>query len=105
MKELIIKKAFNKDLKDVERYKEFNKDKLYEYIKMIQQGKSLPERARDHKLAPHSRSEYQGCRDFHLTPDIVVVYRVNENEVELVAIGKHNKLQLTSSWNYFGYYS
>ncbi len=100
MKDIYFKRSFNSQLKDVKKYPEFNQKQLDEYILMLQRGEKLPEKTRDHKLAAHSRSEYQGCRDFHLTPDIVVIYRLNKNDVEIVAIGKHNKLKLTSSWNY-----
>lgn len=105
MKEVIVKNNYKKQLKEVSKYPDYNEALLKEYIEKLRNNEKLPERAKDHKLALHSRAEYQGCRDFHLSPDIVVVYRLTQDAIELIAIGKHNKLQLTSSWNYFSYNS
>ena len=100
MKNLIFTNKYKKQWKEVSHYPSYDDQLLKDYIVMLQKDEKLPDKARDHKLAEHSRSEYQGCRDFHLSPDIVVVYRVTNDIIEFVAIGKHNKLKLTSSWNY-----
>ena len=100
MKKLTLTNKYKRQWKEVSTYSSYDDTLLKEYITKLQNNEKLPENARDHKLANHSRSEYQGCRDFHLTPDIVVVYKIDKDEVELVAIGKHNKLKLTSSLNY-----
>lgn len=105
MKKLTWTNKYAKQLRDVSKYPDYNEALLKEYIEKLRNDEKLPERAKDHKLALHSRSEYRGCRDFHLAPDIVVVYRLTQDAIELIAIGKHNKLQLTSSWNYFSYNS
>lgn len=105
LRELIVKNNYKKQLKEVSKYPDYNEELLKKYVQMLRNNEKLPEKAKDHKLSKHSPGIYSGCRDFHLAPDIVVVYRLTSDALELVAIGKHNKLQLTSSWNYFGYYS
>lgn len=105
MKKLTWTNKYAKQLKDVSTYPDYNENLLTEYVEKLRNNEKLPEKAKDHKLSKHSPGIYSGCRDFHLAPDIVVVYRLTQDALELVAIGKHNKLQLTSSWNYFGCYS
>ena len=100
MKKLTLTNRYKRQWKEVSTYSSYDDALLKEYITKLQNNEKLPEKVKDHKLADHSRSEYQGCRDFHLTPDIVVVYKIDKDNVELVAIDKHNKLKLTSSLNY-----
>ena len=51
----------------------------------------LPVRYVDHPI----RGEYSDCRDCHLRPDLVLVYRKRGSEtLELVRIGTHAQLAL-----------
>lgn len=95
MKELKTQSTFKKDMKKVEKYPNFPPELLKEYIRTLLKGEKLPVEARDHKLSKSSPSQYQGLRDFHLTPDICVPYRREDSRITLVRIGKHNNLDLT----------
>ena len=88
---------FNKDFKLVQKSPKFKKwsAKFETYVKLLQRGESLPTEARDKSMAKHSEKEHKGCREFHAAPDIVVIYRMNNDTIELVRIGKHNNLGLT----------
>lgn len=53
-------------------------------------GESLDEKYKDHLLI----GNYKGCRECHIKPDLLLIYKINNNEVELVLVevGKHAKL-------------
>ena len=48
----------------------------------------LPEKYRDHKLS----GEFQGCRECHIEPDWLLVYRVMENVIIFERTGTHSDL-------------
>ena len=51
----------------------------------------LDPRYRDHALA----GTWQGCRDCHVRPDLVLLYRKRGSDVlELIRLGSHSKLAL-----------
>ena len=95
MRDIINGNTYEKQLKKVKKYPKFNKDLLIELLSKIQAGQPLDTRYKDHSLAKHSPDKDRGCRDFHLTPNIVVVYRLTEDFVHLIAIGSHQDLGLT----------
>jgi len=55
------------------------------------EDKPLPEKFRDHALA----GEWSDHRDCHIKPDLVLIYRVpDEESLELVRLGSHSELSL-----------
>ena len=102
MKEVEFTNRFNKRLKTASKYPEFNADKLNNYIDLLRKGEKLPEKVRDHNLSKSSNAEYKDCREFHLAPDLLVVYRLFDDKIALISIGKHNTLRLTSSLKFEG---
>lgn len=48
----------------------------------------LPEANRDHPL----KGDWKGYRDCHLKPDLVLIYRKTEEEIELVRVGSHSEI-------------
>lgn len=102
MKEVEFTNRFNKRLKTAYKYPEFNVELLDKYIDMLRKGEKLPEKVRDHKLSKSSSAEYKDCREFHLAPDLLVVHRLFDDKIELISIGKHNTLRLTSSLKFEG---
>lgn len=97
MKTILRTNAFKKDLKRVINYKGYKKEKLSDYVNKLANSENLPANAKDHKLSPASPKEYHTARDFHLSPDIVVVYKRTDDAIELLRIGKHNDLGLTEN--------
>ncbi|MBV5278491.1 MAG: type II toxin-antitoxin system YafQ family toxin [Campylobacteraceae bacterium] len=53
-------------------------------------GESLEEKYKDHFLI----GNYKGCRECHIKPDLLLIYKINNDEVELllVEVGKHASL-------------
>lgn len=85
-------KATSQFKKDYKLAKKQNKDLglLKDTIETLANGKSLPAKFKDHALT----GNWAGHRECHLTPDWLLVYRI-ENDVlvlTLTRIGSHSDL-------------
>lgn len=89
--EVTATSAFKKELKIIKkRNKDLNKLKLV--VDLLASGEILDERYRDHQLV--STSRFKNCRECHIEPDWLLVYRYNNNELILVLVetGSHSDL-------------
>jgi len=59
-------------------------------ITLLQQSQPLPESNRDHALV----GDYVGCRECHIQPDWLLVYRVDQKQLVLILqrTGTHSDL-------------
>ena len=96
MKSVKFTKQWYKDLKKVIKYPEYKEKKLNIFIDMLATGDPLPPNAHDHALA--SNSAFKGIRNFHLAPNLCVLYKLSNDEIILYRIGKHNNLSLTETY-------
>lgn len=55
-------------------------------ISMLQRDEVLEDKYVDHPLA----GNWQGFRDCHIKPDLVLIYRVNGGVLQLARIGSHS---------------
>lgn len=97
MREVKITPTFKRDMKGLEKnilYRK-NADKFKTYVELLRTGQDLPANADHHALAKHSPKQLKGCGDFHVAPDLCVIYRMTDDELQLIRIGKHNQLGLT----------
>lgn len=92
MRDILYTSTFKKDLKKVRSYPEFKADKLKSYVNKLANGENLPDSARNHKMA--GNSSFKGFYNFHLAPNIVVLYKIDNISISLFRIGKHNHLGL-----------
>jgi mRNA interferase YafQ len=76
--------------RDVKLAKKRGKDiaKLRETILLLVEGTPMPPRYKDHPLA----GNWKDCRDCHIEPDWLLIYRVDGNAVYLVRTGTHSDL-------------
>ena len=89
--EVTATSAFKKELKIIKkRNKDLNKLKLV--VDMLANGYALDEKYRDHQLV--STPRFKNCRECHIEPDWLLVYRYNNNELVLVLVetGSHSDL-------------
>lgn len=86
---------FNKDLKKVSNYPAYSEDELNDCLDKLKNNIPLDTKYQDHKLSKSSPRIYKGLRDFHLTPDICVIYKKENGILYVYRIGKHNNLGLT----------
>ena len=87
MRSPIIGGQFRRDVKLAEKR---GKDmaKLREIILLLVEGTPLPPRYKDHPLA----GNWKDCRDCHIDPDWLLIYRVDGDAVYLVRTGTHSDL-------------
>jgi len=80
-------KSFLKDLRKVPLSdKHFSK--YIVYLSMLIEEKTLPREALNHLL----KGEYEGYNEFHVSGDVLVVYKIKNNELWLTRIGSHSEL-------------
>ncbi len=87
MYEIFRTTSFKKDYKKLS-----NKEKilLKTVVKTLAEGEKLDDELKDHKLI----GNYLGCRECHVQPDLLFIYRIDDDilELALVRAGSHSKL-------------
>lgn len=80
---------FQKDLKQVQK-RGYDIRLLTGVIKTLAMGQPLPDRNRDHPLT----GDFSGCRECHITPDWLLIYEIDGNELilYLTRTGSHSDL-------------
>ena len=89
--DIILTTGFKKELKNI---KKRNKDltKLTKVVNKLASGEELEEKYRDHALVNNLR--FKDCRECHIEPDWLLVYKKNNKELTLFLIetGTHSDL-------------
>jgi mRNA interferase YafQ len=87
MYEIFRTSSFKKDYKKLSNS---DKEILKEVITLLANGDTLDKSYRDHSLV----GNYLGCRECHLKPDLLLIYRINNDvlELALTRVGSHSKL-------------
>lgn len=86
-KKLDRSKQFLKDLRKVTFTNE-HYSKYVVYLGKLLSGETLPPEALDHPL----KGEYTGFREFHISGDLLVIYKIVDDVLHLVRIGSHSQL-------------
>jgi len=75
----VFSSRFKKDIKlAVKRGKDL--EKLSAVVELLCEGKPLPKQYKDHPLA----GDYSGFRDCHIEPDWVMIYRIENSQLQLI---------------------
>ncbi|MFA5455833.1 MAG: type II toxin-antitoxin system YafQ family toxin [Sulfurimonas sp.] len=82
-----ITKSFRKDIQKL-RFLDEHYTKYIIYISNLLQNISLPPEALDHPL----KGEWMSYREFHISGDLLVIYKLTEETLYLVRIGSHSQL-------------
>ncbi len=79
--------SFKKDMKSLSADE---KEEAKSVIKKLACGEELEEKYQDHQLS----GKLKDFRDCHIRPDLVLIYKIKENILELYVyrIGSHSKL-------------
>ena len=85
--DIAIHKSFTKDVQKA-KLNPTNTAKLFLYISLLLNEDDLPSEAKDHALT----GNYKDTNEFHISGDLLVVYRVEDNTLELLKIGTHSQL-------------
>ena len=83
MRKLRRARSFDKDFKKTEL-----SEGLIEVLYCLVKDEALPVKYRDHALT----GNLKGYRDCHVKPDLVLIYRIDENVVELVRLNSHSEI-------------
>lgn len=78
-----------KDLK-LARKRNLDESKLNDVISKLAAGEELPAKNRDHSLI----NDYKGCRECHISPDWLLIYRrdLTLQILSLIRTGSHSDL-------------
>lgn len=87
MLDIAIHKNFTKGVQKA-KLNPTNTAKLFLYISLLLNEGDLPSEARDHALT----GNYKDTNEFHISGDLLVVYRIADNTLELLKIGTHSQL-------------
>lgn len=87
MLDIAIHKEFTKGLQK-SKLNPTNTAKLFLYISLLLNKEDLPIEAREHKLT----GNYKDTNEFHISGDLLVVYRIKDNTLEVLRIGTHSQL-------------
>ena len=78
---------FKRDVKRLKKqHKEF--EKLKTIIQLLVEGEKLPPETRDHRL----KGTLKDCRECHIEPDWLLIYRIEGSELCLVRSGSQADL-------------
>jgi len=58
------------------------------YLAKLIEVKALPVEALDHPL----KGEYKDCREFHISGDMLIIYFISDDTLNLIRIGSHSQL-------------
>lgn len=87
MYEIFRTSSFKKDYKKLTTA---DKEILKDVVTLLANGETLDTKYKDHNLI----GNYLGCRECHLKPDLLLIYRVENDilELALTRVGSHAKL-------------
>lgn len=87
--EIVWTSQFKKDYKTAIK-RHLNMELLDNIIRTLSRGEALPEKNRDHSLS----GDWSGFRECHITPDWLLIYRIDNDIVvlTLARTGTHSDL-------------
>lgn len=90
MYRVILTSKYKKSLRKIERSGRYHISDIEKVVKIIASGKRLDARYKDHSLTG-DMSEHREC---HIKIDLLLIYRVYNNELilALINIGSHSDL-------------
>ena len=67
-----------------------NQDIVLRIVERLANDEILEAHYKDH----HLKGEFQGCRECHIKPDLLLVYKINDDilELALVEVGSHSEI-------------
>ncbi|MCP4271647.1 MAG: type II toxin-antitoxin system YafQ family toxin [Gammaproteobacteria bacterium] len=76
--------------RDLKRIKKRGKDitKLKVSMQLLIEARPLPEQYLDHPL----KGDWKNCRDLHIEPDWLLIYRIKDESVHFERTGTHSDL-------------
>jgi len=83
-----FKKDFKREVQG--KHRDVLQDIFIQVVTKLASDERLDEKYFDHALS----NNWKDCRDCHLKPDLVLIYRKIEHTLQLIRLGSHSKLGL-----------
>jgi mRNA interferase YafQ len=80
--------TFRRDYKRAGRNPHWRLSELQSVIRKLADGAALAPKHRDHKLS----GEFDDCRECHVRPDWLLIYRIDDDGLHLIRTGSHADL-------------
>jgi len=80
-------KTFKKDISKL-KFSNQHYAKYLLYVGYLLNEKELDPEAKDHAL----KGQWSGYREFHISGDLILIYRIESNILYLIRIGSHAQL-------------
>lgn len=87
MLDIYIQKRFKKDVL-LAKKRNKNLDNLQIVLDCLIDDKILDKKFKDHSL----KGNYEDCRECHLEPDFLLIYRITLTKLILIRLGSHSDL-------------
>ncbi len=87
MLNVVVENSFDKDYKR-ERKSGLDKALLSQVIGKLQAQEPLEPKHKDHKL----KGNYKECRECHIKPNLLLIYRIIGENLHLIRLGSHSEL-------------
>ncbi len=87
MLKLFRAKTFNKDYQKL-KISDQCYAKYVSFLAILIKNEKLPKEAKDHSL----NGNYKDYREFHISGDLLVIYKIENDFVKLIRIGTHSQL-------------
>lgn len=88
MLEIIYASQFKKDFKKLRTLPLADLKAIFDVISQLEQERKLEPRYKDHELIGNW-AEFREC---HIKPDLLLIYRVQQAELQFARIGSHSDL-------------
>lgn len=87
MKRILTTGRFEKDVKLAIR-RGLELERLWALVEQLARGQQLAPRHRPHRLG----GDWQNCRECHIAPDWLLIWREDETQLILLRTGSHSDL-------------
>ncbi len=86
-KKPVFTSGFKKDYKRILKQGK-DESKFEALIAKLLNNEALEDKYKDHKLS----GQFKNCRECHIEPDWLVIYKITETEIILIRTGSHSEL-------------
>ena len=88
MLDILYSTQFKKDFKKARKLPLPDLKTIFEVISTLEQKRPLNAKYKDHQLT----SNWSSFRECHINPDLLLIYKTNDIELQLVRLGTHSEL-------------
>ena len=85
---IVYSNQFKKDFKKARRLPLPDLKKIFEVISNLEQEVTLDVKYKDHDLS----GNWSNFRECHIKPDLLLIYKTSNNELQLARTGSHSEL-------------